>query len=378
MKKFILIFLFFICQLISAQFIKGNITTEENLPLKNVSVYIDGSTINTVTDDKGNFYLPTSFKSGNLIFSKNDYSKIIFQVKDAIGKNLKVILQKEKLIEEISLIPYTDKDFDRNFSIFQYAFLGEINNTKILNKKDLLFAVDRKNDIFLTKAKKPLIIENKFLGYKITFDLINFEKNTTMVTYNGTTFFEELNSSKSLTGKYRTRREEAFLGSAAHFFQSLFIGKTRENGFNINAAKIIPNPNYPTEAEIEKYKIAFKKSFELSNGKSAIVLTKEISNIGKRTQNPKTLLIILKTSIPESDYAFRKNNELFLKFNNLLQIVYLSKNGKTIDTLVDSGGLEFQIFPDGYYTDPDQLIFNGTWGEYKVSKMLPTNFYIEN
>jgi hypothetical protein len=153
MKKFLLIFIFFLCQIISAQFIKGIVTNEENLPLKNVSVYIDGSTINTVTDENGNFNLPTSLKSGNLIINKKDYSKVIFPVKDAIGKNLKVLLQKEKLIEEVSLIPYTDRDFERNFSIFQSTFLGDTNSTKILNKKDLLFAVDRKNHIFRAKAK---------------------------------------------------------------------------------------------------------------------------------------------------------------------------------------------------------------------------------
>ncbi|SEF72158.1 CarboxypepD_reg-like domain-containing protein [Halpernia humi] len=375
MKSILLFGLFLLSQIFVAQ-IKGHVQDEGNRSVKGVSIYIDGSTISTLSDENGNFNLQTSIKNGNLIIKKEDYSKIIFPVKDALGKNLKVILQKEKLIEEVNLIPYNDKDFERNFSIFQYAFLGDTNSTKILNKKDLLFAVDRKNNIFRAKAKKPLIIENENLGYTIIFDLMNFEKRPQSLTYNGTSLFKEMPGNERKQNKYKKKREEAFIGSATHFFQSLYAGKTKENGFNVNLVKIISNPNYPSALEMKTLENYVNNLLTQGRNISTEAMPAHIKAISERAENPKTFLSILKTSIPESDYSFRKNNKLYLKSDNLLQIVYTTKNKKIIDTLVDTDGQEFEIFPDGYYENPDQLIFNGTWGDYKVSKMLPTNFYL--
>ncbi|SFI51287.1 carboxypeptidase-like regulatory domain-containing protein [Halpernia frigidisoli] len=377
MKKIIFISLFFFCQIIFAQFIKGSVKDENDVPISNVSIYIDGSTINALTDEKGNFDLQTSIKTGNLIINKEDFSKVIFPVKDAIGKNLKVTLQKEKLIEEVSLIPYTDRDFERNFSIFQYAFLGDTNSTKILNKKDLLFAVDRKNNIFRAKAKHPLIIENENLGYTIQFDLINFEKAEQTLTYNGNTLFTEMRGSKKRESKFKEQREEAFIGSATHFFQSLFAEKTKENGFNINSVKIIPNPNYPTQLEMDQLNNYVKSQIDLNKIINLDAMPKDIRIISQKTKNSKTALVILKKSISENDYSYRKNGELFLKFDNLLQVVYVTKDQRIIDTLLDSDGETFQILADGYYLDQDKLIFNGTWGNYKISKMLPTDYSLK-
>lgn len=377
MKKFIVFFLLFLLQIFSAQSIKGRVTNEDNLPLKGVSIYIDGSTINTQTNDEGTFDLPTSIKNGNLIIKKEDYSKIIFPVKDALGKNLNVILQKEKLIEEVSLIPYTDKDFENNFSIFQYAFLGDTYSTKILNKKDLLFAVDRKNNIFRAKAKHPLIIKNENLGYTIEFDLMNFEKANQTLVFSGTTLFTEMQGSKKRENKFNEQRKEAFIGSATHFFQSLSAGMTKENGFNINSVKIIANPNYPSEFEIHQLNDYVKAQFDLHKTLNLDDMPKDIRIISQKAQNSKTVLVILKKSIPESDYSYRKNGDLFLKFDNLIQVIYTTKDKKIIDTLIDSDGETFQISADGYYSDPDKLIFNGSWGEYKISRMLPLDFSLK-
>ena len=88
---------------------------------------------------------------------------------------LKVILQKESLIEAVNIIPYTDRGFERNLTTFQYAFLGDVALTKINNKKDLLFAIDKNKEIFRAKAKQALLIENKNLGYNLQFGLMNFE-----------------------------------------------------------------------------------------------------------------------------------------------------------------------------------------------------------
>jgi hypothetical protein len=187
-----------------------------------------------------------------------------------------------------------------------------------------------------------------------------------------------MHGSKKRENKFNEQRKEVFIGSPTHFFHSLFIGKTRENGFNVNSAKIIPNPNYPSESEIEKLNDYVKSQIDLKQTVNLDAMPKDIRIINERAKNSKTALEILKTKIPESDYSFRKNNELFLKFDNLLQVVFVTKDNRTIDTLLDSGGETFQISADGYYSDPEKLIFNGTWGDYKISKMLPSNYTLQN
>lgn len=374
MRYLLFYFLFSLAHSISAQTLKGSVGNEANKPLSGVSIYIDGSTQSTLTDENGNFNLETSAKTGNLVFTKTDYSTVVFPVRDALNKKLKVILQKESLIEAVNIIPYTDRDFERNLTTFQYAFLGDVALTKINNKKDLLFAIDKNKEIFRAKAKQALVIENKNLGYNLQFGLMNFEKTPQTLSYSGTSFFTELKGGKRQLEKYAENRRHAFLGSAMHFFRSLYQNNFTENGFNVNRVKIIPNPEYPSQLELDQLDNYYKNEIQLDKIINIDNLPLGLQKISRNARKPKTLLIVLKTSLSKEEFTSDNNGELHLKFDNLIQIVFIAKDKTVIDTIIDADGNEFQVYPDGTYSDPEMLILSGSWANYKVSKMLPTDY----
>ena len=71
--------------------------------------YIDGSKINSVSDDAGNFsFYIQNQNSAALIFQKNGYETSIVKISDVIGKKVKVILLRIQKIEEMVLIAYID------------------------------------------------------------------------------------------------------------------------------------------------------------------------------------------------------------------------------------------------------------------------------
>ncbi len=90
--------------------------------------------------------------------------------------------------------------------IFERAFLGDNYNKKeviILNKEVVDF--EENEDRFIALASAPLIIENKSLGYKITYTLDRLEKTNQLPSFRGLGRYEFL---KALNPKEQNRWEE--------------------------------------------------------------------------------------------------------------------------------------------------------------------------
>jgi hypothetical protein len=85
-------------------------------------------------------------------------------------------------------------------------------------------------------ARKPLIIQNKALGYKITYWLESFEHNfsTRILSYSGLTYYEDLirpNKRKAQAARWILNRESAYEGSVMHFIRSVHAGTLASSGF---------------------------------------------------------------------------------------------------------------------------------------------------
>ena len=106
----ILVFLFFCFNVFfKAKIISGITFTENQKPLSEVNVYIDGSKIHAVSDAASNFSLYIQNQNtAALIFHKNGYETSIVKISDVIGKRVKVILIRTQKIEEMVLISYID------------------------------------------------------------------------------------------------------------------------------------------------------------------------------------------------------------------------------------------------------------------------------
>lgn len=86
---------------------------------------------------------------------------------------------------------------------------------------------------FLTaSALEPIIVENKSLGYQLTYVLEDFWASGSEFAFNGEPFFEELESSKQREKRrWRDRRVSAFEGSLQHFLRALADRSLKKSGF---------------------------------------------------------------------------------------------------------------------------------------------------
>ncbi|WP_312825354.1 hypothetical protein [Epilithonimonas sp.] len=259
---------------------------------------------------------------------------------------------------------------------------------KIKNQRTLKFSYDKKNKFLKVKAPKTLIIENKNLGYSIQYNLINFEadfKNRTN-SYLGTSFFKETSNKK----EYILNRMNAYKGSLMHFFRSLYKNELEKDGFIVNHAKRIPNPQYPTAAELQKLEdyMSFVRTQKIMN----VNLSPELEDISqRRSKNSQFVMAILKTKIKESDFTKRREGKLFLDFDDLLMVNYQkyyykikkgdfvkSANAVSQSSIIHPEATEFEIFPEGICSEPDLLILEENFSSQKVSKMLPLDYQFGN
>lgn len=372
-----------------AQIISGKIQTENGSSVSDVNIYLDGTKISTLSINDGSFKLDVQGqKSGNLIFQKDNYETNIFPLNQAIGKTVKVVINPQKEIEEVVIIPYTEKAYKDFINYFLDKFIGfDRDDVRIKNQRTLKFSYDKKNKFLKVKAPQTLVIENKKLGYTIQYNLINFQAdfNSKSTSYIGTSFFKETSFRKEII----LNRMNAYKGSLMHFFRSLYNNELEKEGFIVNHAKRIPNPNYPSEAELQKLKDHFimKKSQN-----STLPWTDELEDISqKKSKNSEFLMAILKTKIKESEFTKRKDGRLFLDFEDLLMVNYQKyyyeiKKGEfvksggvvTQSSILHPEALDFEIFKEGLYSEPDQLILEEHFSNQNVSKMLPLDYQFGN
>lgn len=280
MKKIILLslFIFPFCLFLS-QNIKGTVVNDIDKPIANVNIYLDGTKTGTVSAADGTFSLNTN-NNNSLVFQKDDYETFIVNTSQVLNKKLKIVLIKAKEIEEVVIIPFTEKAYKNHIYFFLNAFIGgDQENVKIKNQRSLKFSYDGANGILRVKAPQTLIIENKNLGYTIEYNLIefsaNFDENTTRFV--GTSFFKETKSND----KVKLNRMNAYDGSQVHFFRSVFANKVADEGFIVNQITKFPNSKYPTEEELQR----LKDFAEMFKSKGTMNVPDDILDIGNRKRN---------------------------------------------------------------------------------------------
>lgn len=367
-------FILFLINFLNAQIIFGTVINSTEKPLSAVTIYIDGTKISTKSNEEGDFTLNSgALKNVNLIFSLDGYATISYPLEKLINKKAKVILERESQIKEVVLIPFTDKNFENDFSKFKYNFLGNDDGTIIKNKRELHFATLKKENIFLAKAKKPLIIENKSLGYIITYNLYEFELKEFELRFLGSSYFTEMKGSKRQKKIWEENRKNAYYGSLTNFIRSLYEGKIKEHNFIVHKARKVVNPKYPTATELDKLN-SYYKTFLDKNILKLDTMPAEIKDISDRkSKNSPLLLQIYEKNISENSYLKIENKEKFLDFDDLLMVV-ITINGRTIDSLLNANGNEFTIYKEGNLSNPDLLILEGDWSKDKIDKMLPLDY----
>ena len=329
MRKLILVFLFFNVSLVAYnQVIKGTIfDINTKSTIYSASVYFNGTSVGTLSDENGNFQLDISkyHPSMPLTISAIGYYSVTLKDFSTVKPNLVYMNPKLFELNEVTVnAKFHGLQRSENLTIFRNEFLGTTSNAmncKITNEDDIRFKYSANKDTLKAYATKPILIDNKALGYKITYYLDKFEydKPGKSFLFKGSIIFQEDSTSKDSKKSYFERKRKlAYLGSRIHFFRALWTNDINSAGFTVrNSAN-----------EIVHYdKIVFQKD-----------------NRTKYLKCPGGLGISYFTKQPTSFIVFLKESVFF--------------------------------DPNGYF-EPDGIIWEGEIARQRVADLVPYDYSIK-
>ena len=242
MRKYILLFLFISCYTVGySQVVRGIVLDEKTkTPISFASVYFNGTFAGTISDVNGCFELNRSeHKSMPLTLSAIGYYS--FNLTDfSSSKPIPVYLKpkeyelKGTVVKSKSLLRIRM----RNLRLFKEEFLGLSDNAlrcKILNDNDITFNYYADKDTLKAFALKPILIENKALGYTVTYYLDKFEyyRKKRAVFFKGNIVFKADEATADKQKVYAENRRETYQGSRMHFFRTLSLNDLIIKGFTI-------------------------------------------------------------------------------------------------------------------------------------------------
>ena len=253
MRCFLYIFsLFFIMEAQAAQINGKVIDAESGEPIEAVSVYINGSSLGTLSAADGTFELQGNFVFPvDVVFQVLSYETRMLRVSaaGALPKAVGLSVKAQELREVQVLAPLKDgwdlygKDFLRSF----ISYSDFSNQCEILNKEVVQFKVDNTAGILYVTADAPIVVRNKALGYTLHFDLQDFRHDyrNKSVHFAGYTRFEPMKSKrKKQVEKWAANRKQSYLGSLNHFVRAAYNNKVEEEGFQLNVIVRAPAGEY--------------------------------------------------------------------------------------------------------------------------------------
>ncbi|MDY0780207.1 carboxypeptidase-like regulatory domain-containing protein [Tenacibaculum sp. IB213877] len=400
MKIYLLIplLLFSFGELIAQTIVKGKIISNKNEVLEGASVFLNNTTIGTISNEKGEFEL--KIKNGNydLVISYLGFKtqRIPINTDNKIEFITIKLLPETNILNEVVIEKTTyDDNWKHNLARFKQAFLGRTKLASeciILNEKDIHFNYNTKTNTLSASTKRPLKIKHTGLGYLITYDLIDFTLQQNQLFFSGYARYENLR--KSIRKKWKNNRLEAYNGSQMHFLRSLLNQNLKQEGFVVNKFKRVMNPNRPSD---EKIKLA-RELIQLHSGQ--IDLSKNIplpktpidSAIVtfQKSKLPKYQDFLYKSNVPYEDMFSSVENSHYLNFKDYLMVVY-TKEPEEANYLTGMFGKQkkatgvqtsnivllegkSEIDPSGILANPNAVFNEGYWGFESFANMLPLDY----
>jgi CarboxypepD_reg-like domain len=365
--------------------ISGTITdadTGEPIPFANV--FFANTSIGVSSDMEGKFVLQ-KFPNGKYDFTVAYVGYAPYQYAFDFNTSeyrLAVKLKTEEVRLKEIVIKADTNGWARNFVIFKKNFLGETENASqctILNPRDIFLYFDKQARVLVAHANKPIIVENKALGFKIQWYLQKFELNYSndRLEVFGIPSFQELTPKNERHSKQWSKaRARAYLGSIPHFMRAMLADTWREEEFEVRVVNQVPNPERPSKEYLEK-KIATLKADLNSSGDSLVYYS-------KLATKPETVEKTSKEIATTSNLIDQQTGTLFkgtlaVRYTNEKEETgYLATVGRTMRKEQDSflRVLDaIKIYENGYYEPAYNVFVEQYWAwSEKVSDLLPLDY----
>ncbi|PSL00471.1 carboxypeptidase-like regulatory domain-containing protein [Cecembia rubra] len=393
-----------------AQYImKGRVVDAETFqPVEFATVFINNSTFGDITDRNGVFEIPIPSGNYELVISFMGYQTFIFpfSTQEIRASYQFRILQETIDLEEAKVVDKRDKEWYKNLKIFEEKFLGNSINgkkSKILNPEVLILDSESYENRLVARGKDILEIQNPNLGYTIKFVLESFfhDFKSNLTQYVGQGYFFEENIPKRRKAKVEEQRKRAFEGSITHFVRALYHDKLEDEGYLVKKIELVPNPERPSDEEIEATKmlLADTRTWLTRDSLQQVIkmesLPKELEKISEDTLRRGDLVeearngflfltysepffVIFNNEIEELNYrkslmdqknSIRSGNLIFFTQTNPLP-VQISKLNLT--------GNALRLFEDGNYFHPFDLYLDGYMAWEKIGDLIPLDYKVSS
>ena len=208
--------------------------TREALPF--ATVYVNGTTKGTITDDFGLFELKNVNFPVDVVISFVGYKTQVHHLTSNPGYLL-VELKTNDRLPEVVITDFNERENIMRY--FKQQLLGNdywAKHATIRDEDILMFELEGMK--MRAWATEPIIIELPLLGFELYLDLVSFEAEHVdrqdrcdMLGY----YFYKLidTGSKSKERKIIKNRQQAFYNSSLHFLTSLYEDRLEENGFTV-------------------------------------------------------------------------------------------------------------------------------------------------
>jgi hypothetical protein len=368
--------------------ITGVITNAETkTPLPRASVFLSNSSVGSATSENGKYVLngirPGQYTLTVTILGYEDYSKSVLVGREPLKIDIQ-LKSKPLMLKEVTII--SAADWKKNYESFRKDFIGVDENAKncvVVNPHVLNLQFNRTRQTLEASADEFLVVENKALGYRVKFLLKDFKSDrlANIIAYGGERLFEELPGNVLQKKKWHQKREEAYYGSAMHFFRSLYTNKLNEDGFIMYHLNRQLNPNRPPDEIIRKKVNMF---YDLRMGDSLNYW----NSLGTLSKYYKESL----NKVPVLPYEVLSGTEqtgiYAVHFPNYLYVVYTKKRddiyNKDLYRPLEMTNYETSILtlfePNFALFDMNGIIVSqpplleGAWAKSRLSDLLPVDY----
>lgn len=329
--------------------------TGQTLPFCNV--FINNTTISTVTDMDGKFTLagldPGALEVG---FSFMGYVAETKKVTLNPGGNMSVNLDMKPFATELSDVEIKasrDKTWERDLRKFQNLFIGideAAAKTEIINPWVIDFPAATERGGFTAKADLPIEIENRYLGYKITFNLKEFFDSPTNYKIAGAARFEEMESeSAAEKSAWEKNRAEVYRKSPMNMFRAILSGIQEREGFYLYGEKAGGSASSNMRSDI----------FANELGKSVVVY--------------KADPLVIPTS-PPGQYFINLKGRIEIHYQKGFAQANTYKDAPYPISWLEVNGGKVKVNESGMIMNPQDLVFSGDMDRKRISNLLPLDY----
>jgi hypothetical protein len=364
-------------------------------PLHFVTIFITNTTLGTLTDDKGGFSIALNPGKYEVAVTMMGYGPVIYPLEvpaenaRQVNPVLFKLIQTENTLNTVSVKGKRDESWYQNLEIFKDNFLGKSavsTKCRLVNPETLVIVYDEKTNKLTVTANDLLVIENAELGYKISYLLIEFVYDfpEKYVTYLGYPKYEVYKGSKAQERLWEANRKISFNGSQMHFVRALREQRLEEEGFNLRRLIRKPNPDRPSEEQLEEARRQLR-----ARGTAVKVNSDDPLNvILSKASLPKMLETLDTTRVPYAEYIQLNEEDVKMAFEGYYQIVYTGEKEERAYLIATFQGRkpayqtsviflkvkEVVLDKSGSISPPLGIVLEGYLGWEKIGDMLPLDY----